>query len=106
MDTDLFVLSARRILTGSRAIRATGSLTTPPCAEVVSWVVFSDTLPVTRSQMNKFRRLINGRDELLVNNYRALQPLRGRQVYVRSTNVLHTDLDDVQESFEIQDNDW
>lgn len=32
-----------------------GSLTTPPCSEVVTWVIFADILGVSEEQMRQFR---------------------------------------------------
>lgn len=32
-----------------------GSLTTPPCAEAVTWVVFSDYLPISVFQVNDMK---------------------------------------------------
>ena len=32
-----------------------GSLTTPPCSEVVTWIIFADILGVSEEQMNQFR---------------------------------------------------
>lgn len=60
-------------------------------------MLFVDTLPVTRGQMSKFRRLSNGEDEMLSDNYRALQPTAGRRVYQRNVNTMRTDLDDVEQ---------
>lgn len=68
-----------------------GSLTTPPCAEAVRWVLFPDTLPVTNSQMFKFRQLSNGIEgSVLVDNFRALQLLGTRRIFVRKVNARNT----------------
>lgn len=83
-----------------------GSLTTPPCSEAVTWVLFADTLPVTRAQMNKFRRLANGIDSVLVDNYRALQSTGGRRVFVRKTNTRRTELAAVQPMRPFEEADW
>ncbi len=32
-----------------------GSLTTPPCSEVVTWIIFADILGVSEEQMRQFR---------------------------------------------------
>lgn len=72
-----------------------GSLTTPPCHESVTWVLFPDTLPVTNSQMFKFRQLENSRDSVLTDNYRALQPLNHRIVYLRKVHTRRTPMKDV-----------
>ncbi|XP_034937636.1 carbonic anhydrase 2-like [Chelonus insularis] len=59
-----------------------GSLTTPPCSEVVTWFIFSNPIPISFRQMNKFRLLSNGED-ILADNYRKLQELGNRKVYLR-----------------------
>ncbi|CAK9823533.1 Carbonic anhydrase 2 [Anthophora retusa] len=59
-----------------------GSLTTPPCNEVVTWIIFPTPVPISFAQLNKFRQLSNGED-VLVDNYRKLQDLGLRKVYVR-----------------------
>ncbi len=51
-----------------------GSLTTPPCAEVVSWFVLKEPLTITSKQLEHFKLGIKG-------NNRNCQPLRGRTVY-------------------------
>lgn len=82
-----------------------GSLTTPPCSEAVTWILFPDSLPVSVSQMNKFRKLSNGIEgSVLVDNYRALQPIGNRRVFVRKVNTRNTQLD--QMSNEIHYNKW
>ncbi|XP_014245616.1 carbonic anhydrase 2 [Cimex lectularius] len=59
-----------------------GSLTTPPCSEAVTWIVFPDPQPMSYKQISQFRQLsING--DSLVDNYRHIQSLGKRKVYAR-----------------------
>ncbi len=51
-----------------------GSLTTPPCSENVSWVVFERPFMLSEGQVNLLKR------NMPTNNYRGVQPLRGRTV--------------------------
>ncbi len=53
--------------------RYDGSLTTPPCSEVVNWYVLKTPVEASKEQIEKFA-------EILHNNYRPVQPLNGRQV--------------------------
>ena len=63
----------RTLLPADRAAwQYRGSLTTPPCSEGVSWVVFSTPLTISRQQIAAFAALFP-------NNYRPTQPL-GRRV--------------------------
>lgn len=62
-----------------------GSLTTPPCSEVVYWVVFAVPLKINQSQMEVFRALEKVGGGLIGSNFRALQDLNGRPVYLRSS---------------------
>ncbi|EDL11669.1 carbonic anhydrase 5a, mitochondrial [Mus musculus] len=61
-----------------------GSLTTPPLAESVTWIVQKTPVEVSPSQLSTFRTLLfSGRGEeedVMVNNYRPLQPLRDRKL--------------------------
>lgn len=59
-----------------------GSLTTPPCNEVVKWIIFPTPVPISFGQLNQFRSLHNEYD-VLADNYRQLQDLGMRKVYVR-----------------------
>lgn len=52
-----------------------GSLTTPPCSEGVTWMVLEDSVTVSRAQLEQFRAVI----EL---NARPEQPLNGRTIRV------------------------
>ena len=55
-----------------------GSLTTPPCSEVVSWYVLKNKVTASSAQLNKL-------GSILKNNYRYVQSLYGRIVYSRDT---------------------
>lgn len=50
-----------------------GSLTTPPCSEVVSWYVLKTPLTASKEQIEKFSAILN-------NNYRPIMPLNDRAV--------------------------
>lgn len=54
----------------------TGSLTTPPCSEGVSWYVLNTPIDASPAQIGAFRRLY-------ANNARPVQPLHGRKVVER-----------------------
>ncbi|PKP31140.1 MAG: carbonic anhydrase [Bacteroidetes bacterium HGW-Bacteroidetes-17] len=51
-----------------------GSLTTPPCSEIVSWYVLKTPLQASKTQIDKFSKILN-------NNYRPVMPLNDRKVY-------------------------
>jgi len=57
-----------------------GSLTTPGCNEVVTWVVFKDAIQMSSSQLAHFRSLKDGEGKKLVDNYRPPLPLNGRAI--------------------------
>jgi len=50
-----------------------GSLTTPPCSEVVDWYVLSTPLTASKEQLEMFSKILK-------NNYRPVKPLNGREV--------------------------
>lgn len=64
-----------------------GSLTTPPCSQAVTWIIFPQAIDVSSMQMDNFRILTDRRGENIVNNYRFLQPKGKRLIYFRG-NVL------------------
>ncbi|KAI4491340.1 hypothetical protein M0802_010273 [Mischocyttarus mexicanus] len=64
-----------------------GSLTTPPCSEAITWIIFSTPVKISFQQMNKFRKLSNGKD-MLADNYRQLQNIELRKVFVRRLDPL------------------
>lgn len=68
-----------------------GSLTTPKCNPAVTWVLFPDTIPISLHQMGKFRSLSNGIEGLLlVDNFRHVQPIGRRKVFLRSVTSRFT----------------
>lgn len=59
--------------TDLRMYRYEGSLTTPPCSEVVEWVVFKQPMQASKTQLNAFAALFD-------HNYRPVQSLNRRYV--------------------------
>merc|ERR1712055_722271 len=57
-----------------------GSLTTPGCMEVVNWINFLQPLKISSAQLAKFRTLKDSSDADIVDNFRPVQPLNGREV--------------------------
>lgn len=50
-----------------------GSLTTPPCSEVVTWVILQKPSRMSHAQFKEFR-------DILGNNFRPIQPSNGRTI--------------------------
>ncbi|KAK0091619.1 hypothetical protein PV326_002953 [Microctonus aethiopoides] len=71
-----------------------GSLTTPPCSETITWVIFSTPVSISFKQMTRFRMLSNGEDKL-GDNFRKLQNIGRRKVYVRNVAGSKIDLVDL-----------
>lgn len=61
-----------------------GSLTTPPCTESVTWIIFPQLLTVSKAQLDAFQLLDSKENHHLGNTYRKEQPLNGRKLYVSS----------------------
>ncbi|XP_050526092.1 carbonic anhydrase 7-like [Daktulosphaira vitifoliae] len=58
-----------------------GSLTTPPYAECVIWIIFTKPIPISRAQLKKFRNLHSSKNGILINeNDRPLQPFNDRPI--------------------------
>jgi len=67
-------IDAERLLPASRAaFRYAGSMTTPPCFEVVSWIVHREPVDASIDQIASFSKLFP-------NNFRPTQPLNRRFV--------------------------
>ncbi|XP_036875002.2 receptor-type tyrosine-protein phosphatase gamma isoform X1 [Manis javanica] len=67
--------------------RYTGSLTTPPCSEIVEWIVFRKPVPISYHQLEAFYSIFTTEQqdhvksvEYLRNNFRPQQDLNGRVV--------------------------
>ena len=59
-----------------------GSLTTPTCNEVVTWVVLPKPLPITESSLKAFWAISAGSDKVSkFGNFRPLMPLNDRKVW-------------------------
>lgn len=64
------------LVPGGKVWRYAGSLTTPPCTEIVQWVVFQEPITASAEQIATFAALFS-------NNARPIQPL-GRRFLLRS----------------------
>lgn len=61
-----------KLLPNDRSVfRYFGSLTTPPCSEIVKWVVFQEPIQISAAQVAKFK-------EIFPFNARPVQPLERR----------------------------
>jgi len=61
-----------------------GSLTTPDCNEVATFVIFADKIPISQYQLSKFQKIMvkaPGFDTV-----RDIQPRNGRTIYISSAN--------------------
>lgn len=50
-----------------------GSLTTPPCSEIVDWYVLQEPLKASKEQLEQMSEILHG-------NYRPVQALNGREI--------------------------
>lgn len=67
----------------NRYYRYEGSLTTPGCAESVMWTILTEPVPVTLSQIERFKMTMDDSGHQLTHNYRPLKPLNSRAlIYV------------------------
>ncbi|KAF2368434.1 Alpha carbonic anhydrase [Trinorchestia longiramus] len=57
-----------------------GSVTTPPCNEVVIWIIFKETLHISQAQLEQFRELLDSEGQPIVDNFRDPQPLNFRRI--------------------------
>lgn len=64
-----------------------GSLTTPPCSEVVSWFVSLKINKISSKQIQVFRDLIDKNQLVAANNFRLPQPMNRRTVMLGKAKV-------------------
>ncbi|EYB86196.1 hypothetical protein Y032_0283g1309 [Ancylostoma ceylanicum] len=72
----------------STFFRYTGSLTTPPCSEGVIWTILAHPNLVTDTQLRILRRHLREDGSLLIDNWRTVQPMNGRKLYLNKGTVL------------------
>jgi carbonic anhydrase len=70
---DLDVDATTLLPSSKKSYRYSGSLTTPPCSENVTWIVMEKPVEIGKDQVDAFRAKVNG-------NNRPTQPLNGRAV--------------------------
>ncbi|XP_002132348.3 putative carbonic anhydrase 3 [Drosophila pseudoobscura] len=84
IEEDLTLMELLGDLNTKRFFTYSGSLTTPDCQEVVTWTVFSQTLPIGVDEANNFWNLTSFGGQKLLANYRYVQNLHDRTVFVNS----------------------
>ncbi|XP_037296587.1 carbonic anhydrase 7 isoform X2 [Manduca sexta] len=66
-----------------------GSLTTPPCSEVVIWLDFEQPIRLTHEQIETFRELKSAHGKI-THNFRPIQPIGDRVVFYNIDNNYYT----------------
>ncbi|XP_059614156.1 carbonic anhydrase 7 isoform X2 [Phlebotomus argentipes] len=69
-----------------------GSLTTPPCSEVVVWIDFKEPITLSHNQIEKFRALEDAHGHKMTHNFRPTQPLGDRVVLFNTEEVIENNL--------------
>ncbi|EYB86183.1 hypothetical protein Y032_0283g1303 [Ancylostoma ceylanicum] len=77
----------------STFFRYTGSLTTPPCSEGVIWTILAYPNLVTDTQLRILRRHLKEDGSLLIDNWRTVQPMNGRKLYLNKGTVNREGID-------------
>jgi len=67
---------------GDQYVTYEGSLTTPGCDEVVQWNIFNLGLTISKSQLARFRTILDSEGNPVLSNFRPVQPLNGRTVKI------------------------
>ena len=68
------VMKALELLPASKGYTTySGSLTTPPCSEGVTWLLLNDPIEISKKQIDAFSKIIEA-------NNRPVQPLNGRSL--------------------------
>jgi carbonic anhydrase len=74
-------------LSNRRIYHYSGSLTTPPCSEIVQWIVVDDPQSISKEQLDFFRKRWANNFSFArgFGNNRAIQPINGRTIYYHSS---------------------
>ncbi|KAK6745047.1 hypothetical protein RB195_011637 [Necator americanus] len=80
----------------TEATNSSGSLTTPPCSEGVIWTILTHPNFVTDIQLRILRRHLKEDGSLLIENWRSVQPMNGRTLYLNKGTVKQNGLDTAQ----------
>ncbi|XP_073101790.1 alpha carbonic anhydrase 7 [Elaeis guineensis] len=75
-------LSPPPITKGASYYRYSGSLTTPPCTENVTWILLHEVRTVSEEQLRLLRTAVHDKD-----NARPIQPINGRKVYLYKPRI-------------------
>lgn len=80
----------------NRFYRYQGSLTTPPCNEIVIWTVFKERIEISQEQIDIMRKVYYHRERetkvrYMWNNYRSTQVVHKREVKEVDTHVIHSE---------------
>lgn len=68
-----------------------GSATDPKCPEAVTWIVYDTIQTLSDDQMSRFRNVSRDRrGELVIKNWRFLQPRNDRNIGYHSNAVIST----------------
>jgi carbonic anhydrase len=70
-----------------------GSLTTPPCSEVVTWLDFYDPIKISQEQFHNFWELEDHKGQPISFNFRPTQPIGDRVVWY-TTKAFNLNADD------------
>jgi carbonic anhydrase len=57
-----------------------GSLTTPPCSEIVNWLVLPEPMKINETDLAIFRSVLFEDSSTMGDNFRPVMPLNGREV--------------------------
>lgn len=73
VDAEGKIELAKLLPSNSSYYTYSGSLTTPPCSEIVTWFVMKTPVEASKEQLTKFA-------SILKNNFRPIQALNGRKI--------------------------
>ncbi|KAG8236516.1 hypothetical protein J437_LFUL012802 [Ladona fulva] len=70
-----------------------GSLTMPPCSEIVIWILYLKPLKASCDQVEQFRLIQDRHENLIKRNFRPVQRLNGRKILIDGQNEKPKDLE-------------